>query len=383
MKYDASKRVDDEWWLSLEEDEHKALCEQHHKTKRERKRHEGLGSLELHVAVHVVVENQLAMGEPPEALAALERLLESGLDRHDAIHAIGSCVARVLFQMGNGEPKTNEDYVESLRRLTRESWYAQEDDEDAEGLVEFSAADLADLPVFDRVRQTLLRKNSKALSSDARAAILELGAEAVPALLALAQDANLVDVWAPLHAIELLGELKATAAIPLLLKLVLETAPEAYDLNDALVLALAKMGDAVVEPALDVYASAEDWKLRHSIADILAHSGVRDERIFQLFVKGLDEDPSLGLYAGGYGDERLIEHLGRTLDRLEPTPESSVNFDIRVIGESIEELGGGDVPGVVEIRSGGSPESWRLGVARNRSRHAQEKQEAALEERAA
>jgi hypothetical protein len=40
----------------------------------------------------VAVETQLAEGHA-EATAALDRLLQEGLDRHEALHAIGSVLA--------------------------------------------------------------------------------------------------------------------------------------------------------------------------------------------------------------------------------------------------------------------------------------------------
>jgi hypothetical protein len=39
---------------------------------------------------HVVVENQVALGEATSVPEALDRLINEGLDRHDAVHAVGS-----------------------------------------------------------------------------------------------------------------------------------------------------------------------------------------------------------------------------------------------------------------------------------------------------
>jgi hypothetical protein len=46
---------------------------------------------------HVIVENQVALGEAYPVQSVLLRLMEEGLDRHDAIHAIGSVLAERLF----------------------------------------------------------------------------------------------------------------------------------------------------------------------------------------------------------------------------------------------------------------------------------------------
>jgi hypothetical protein len=47
----------------------------------------------LHAAIHVAVENQIAMGDELPVHGVLDRLQAEGLDRHDAIHAIGSALA--------------------------------------------------------------------------------------------------------------------------------------------------------------------------------------------------------------------------------------------------------------------------------------------------
>jgi hypothetical protein len=44
--------------------------------------------------VHVIVENQVALGDAFPAKAVLIRLMNEGLDRHEAIHAIGSVLSK-------------------------------------------------------------------------------------------------------------------------------------------------------------------------------------------------------------------------------------------------------------------------------------------------
>ena len=56
-----------------------------------------LGNLKLHAMIHVVVENQVALGEATPVSATLNRLMHEGLDRHEAIHAIGSVLMRTVF----------------------------------------------------------------------------------------------------------------------------------------------------------------------------------------------------------------------------------------------------------------------------------------------
>jgi len=41
---------------------------------------------------HLVVENQVAAGDPAATVTTLRRLLAAGVDRHSAVHAIGAAV---------------------------------------------------------------------------------------------------------------------------------------------------------------------------------------------------------------------------------------------------------------------------------------------------
>jgi hypothetical protein len=76
----------------------------------------------MHAAMHVVVENQLALEVLPVS-HALERLLGEGLDRHDAAHAIASVLAgRVHDVIASGAGDINERYAEELHHLTAKSW---------------------------------------------------------------------------------------------------------------------------------------------------------------------------------------------------------------------------------------------------------------------
>jgi hypothetical protein len=60
-----------------------------------------------HAIAHTIVESQLATGEVAGVPATLARLMrEEGLDRHDAVHAIGSVLMGLIFNMVTG--KTNQ-----------------------------------------------------------------------------------------------------------------------------------------------------------------------------------------------------------------------------------------------------------------------------------
>jgi hypothetical protein len=69
-----------------------------------------------------VVETQLALGDPPEARRALERLVAGGLPRHEAVHAIGVVVADATSATMEGRPFDARAYARELDRLTVEGW---------------------------------------------------------------------------------------------------------------------------------------------------------------------------------------------------------------------------------------------------------------------
>ena len=51
-------------------------------------------NIDVHAVLHVIVENQIALIDPPETAVAVERMVSEGLDRHDALHAAALIVAR-------------------------------------------------------------------------------------------------------------------------------------------------------------------------------------------------------------------------------------------------------------------------------------------------
>jgi hypothetical protein len=131
--YDPEQAPDPARWKTVGEGERMDLVKQYHQRARIR-----LPKPNLHYAVHVVVENQIADGMPA-VLRAMARLQEQGLSRHDALHAIASVAAhRVAEQLQAGQ-SGDEDPQQAQ---TFEARYSAE-------LDQFSAADwyrLADTP---------------------------------------------------------------------------------------------------------------------------------------------------------------------------------------------------------------------------------------------
>jgi hypothetical protein len=120
MRYDADSPPDAAAWLKLAEGERLALVKGYHKRA-------GLqaGSPEVHASIHVAVETQLAEGLA-SATDAMERLSNDGLDRHEALHAIGSVLAEELFGVLRSEKGHDpERYDRALSKLTAAGWRAK------------------------------------------------------------------------------------------------------------------------------------------------------------------------------------------------------------------------------------------------------------------
>ena len=84
-------------------------------------------SAKAHAAIHVFVENQIALGDEIPVRRTVERLMSEGLDRHDAIHAVGSVLAGHITELlGRSETEPGADpnrpYYIALDQLTAEDW---------------------------------------------------------------------------------------------------------------------------------------------------------------------------------------------------------------------------------------------------------------------
>ena len=119
MRYDAGIAPVPKAWLALDEAEQVALVTVYH-----HRLHEEIPNVDIHAALHVIVENQLAQ-ELVLAKDALARLCAEGLDRHEAIHAIGSVVLKYVWDLLRGGAKPsdpNAPYFQALKGLTANSW---------------------------------------------------------------------------------------------------------------------------------------------------------------------------------------------------------------------------------------------------------------------
>jgi hypothetical protein len=121
--YDPDVAPDVEAWNALDDDEKRMLVESHHRRARVE-----LPNLRVHAIMHVVIENQVALGDELPVRRAIERLMGEGLDRHDAVHAVASVLAGHMHDLakgGIGEVEAPAAYNAAVERLTAASWYAE------------------------------------------------------------------------------------------------------------------------------------------------------------------------------------------------------------------------------------------------------------------
>ncbi len=118
--YDPAVAPDPEQWLALDEDEPMRRVEDCH-----RRTGVSLPNEKLHAVLHVIIENQIALGDELPVRRAVDRLMGEGLDRHAAIHAVGS-VLTVHLNEALIDPEANafpkEAYNAAIERITAESW---------------------------------------------------------------------------------------------------------------------------------------------------------------------------------------------------------------------------------------------------------------------
>ncbi len=119
-KYNPNKPVDSENWLALDEALRIELVHDFHS---ELDVEMAVDALKVHSSIHVIVENQLAMGVDliPETIAKLTR---QGLNRHEAIHAIGAIISEDIFDVmkGNAEEFSPIKYRRKLDKITAKRW---------------------------------------------------------------------------------------------------------------------------------------------------------------------------------------------------------------------------------------------------------------------
>ena len=120
QRYDPLEAPDAEEWLALDEQERIDLVLNYHRKARIR-----LPNAKVHAIVHAMVETQIALEDETPARRTAQRLMDEGLDRHEAIHAIGWVLIEFMSDLMD-EPESRAEpnalYFAALERLTVEDW---------------------------------------------------------------------------------------------------------------------------------------------------------------------------------------------------------------------------------------------------------------------
>lgn len=118
--YDPLEAPDVGWWLELDEGERNQLVEDYHRRARVE-----VPNLRMHSIFHAIVETQAAAGDELAVARTLARLQSAGLDRHDALHAIGSvlgeCLHGLMTHQGTGGDPSAA-YAAALEKLDARAW---------------------------------------------------------------------------------------------------------------------------------------------------------------------------------------------------------------------------------------------------------------------
>jgi Domain of unknown function (DUF1841) len=71
----------------------------------------------LHMSLHVAIEEQLSIDQPPGIRAEFERIATARADRHAALHAVLECLGETLWRaQRDGTAPDAAAYLECLRK---------------------------------------------------------------------------------------------------------------------------------------------------------------------------------------------------------------------------------------------------------------------------
>ncbi len=129
VRYNPDIAPDPAAWLETDEDERLVAIQRFHARAGDRS-----PSPRMHAVIHLIVENQLAMPDQGVVRDAFSRLCNEGLNRHEALHAVGSVLAEHIVDLAKGAPATSggtAEYHAKLAELSAARWRASGGEPDA------------------------------------------------------------------------------------------------------------------------------------------------------------------------------------------------------------------------------------------------------------
>ena len=198
------------------------------------------------------------------------------------------------------------------------------------------------------LEQHLIQVGEK-LSDDLRHRIIDQGKAIIPALLDVLNNEPLQmedapgEGCAPIHAVDLLREMRATEAIQPMALWMQKTDPLSY-LHEQLLQALISFGEDAIPLVLAAYDETTEYEERRSLCSILSESPVKKDTIFEALLRQLEENVEWGtLCLAEYGDTRALPHLQQALDAYEVVSDVNNPLSDQVVFElcaAIQEMGG-------------------------------------------
>ena len=76
----------------------------------------------LHLSLHLAIEEQLSIDQPPGIAAEFNRISARHGERHRALHEVLDCLGETVWRAQRlGAPPDTQAYLECLKKLTRRS----------------------------------------------------------------------------------------------------------------------------------------------------------------------------------------------------------------------------------------------------------------------
>jgi hypothetical protein len=126
-KYNPNRTPDPKEWNATDEADRHDMIQAYHKRS-------GIHvpNHRIHAAFHDIVENQVALGDEMNVARTLRRLMDEGLDRHNALHAIGFVLAEHMHRLMTDkiEKIDENEYAADLESLSAEKWRRMWQEED-------------------------------------------------------------------------------------------------------------------------------------------------------------------------------------------------------------------------------------------------------------
>ena len=114
VEYDPLEAPEPEEWLAIDDAERIRLALDYHRRARVR-----LPNEKLHAVLHIVIENQIALGDEIPVQNTAQRLMAEGLDRHEAIHCIASVLAEFIHYL-TGKSRIKHEVQSGVFRRSAE-----------------------------------------------------------------------------------------------------------------------------------------------------------------------------------------------------------------------------------------------------------------------